>query len=181
MTTVLSPSTISCPFPDNLVPLSPNGFMLSIAKLPGISFFCQQVDLPALDIGNIDQATPLAINPVPGEMLAFSDLHVQFLVDSEMTNYQAIFNWINGLGFPENHTQYTNYINSDTMHYSETAKAYSDGTLTILTGQNNVAKQLSFVDMYPTSIGSLSFQSTNADVQYLVGNATFKYTYYKFL
>ena len=180
-TQILSPSTISCPFPDNLDPLSPNGFMFSVAKLPGMNFFCQQVDLPSVDLGNFDQATPLAITPVAGDMLSFSELHVQFLIDSEMKNYQAIFDWMNGLGFPVDHKQYTDYIDSDTNHFSELAKSYSDGTLTILTGQNLPVKQLQFIDLYPTSLGSLTFQSTNTDVQYLIGNATFKYTYYKFI
>ena len=110
----LSPTTISCPFPDNLTPLSPNGFMFNVAKLPDMNFFCQQVDLPQLDLGDIEMATPLVMNPIPGEMLTFSELHVQFLVDSEMKNYQAIFNWLNGLGFPQDNTQYTVI---QTLHY----------------------------------------------------------------
>ena len=68
--------TISCPIPDNLTPLSPNGFMLSIAKLPEVNFFCQQVDLPQVDLGNIEQMTPLSIVQIPGEMLSFGELHV---------------------------------------------------------------------------------------------------------
>lgn len=176
-----NPYTISCPFPDNIVPLSPNGFMLSIAKLPSVNFFCQQVDLPEVDLGDIEQATPLTIVPVPGEMLSFGELRVQFLVDAEMANYQAIFNWMNGLGFPIKHEQYTDYVATDNTHFSELAKNYSDGTLSILTGTNTVAKQVQFIDLYPTTLGSLTFQATNTDVQYLVGNATFKYTYYKFL
>ena len=173
--------TISCPIPDNLTPLSPNGFMLSIAKLPEVNFFCQQVDLPQVDLGNIEQMTPLSIVQIPGEMLSFGELHVQFLVDNMMLNYTSVFNWLRGLGFPQDHQQYTDYIGNDTTHYSEGAKAYSDGTLSILTGTNVTSKQIQFVDLYPTSLGSLTFQSTNTDVQYLVGNATFKYTYYKFL
>ena len=176
-----SPYTISCPIPDNLTPLSPNGFMFSIAKLPDVSFFCQQVDLPQIDLGDIDQMTPLVVTPVPGEMMTFGELQVQFLVDSQMLNYQSIFNWINGLAFPIDHQQYTDFIGSDNTHYSELAKNYSDGTLSILSGTNTVVKQLQFIDLYPSSLGSLTFQSTNQDVNYLVGNATFRYTYYKFL
>lgn len=176
-----TPYTISCPFPDNLTPLSPNGFMLTIAKLPEVSFFCQQVDLPQIDLGNIEVANPLIVNNIAGEMMQFAELHIQFLIDSNMANYKSVFNWMNGLGFPESHQQYTDYLASDTTHYSEIAKSYSDGTLSMLSGVNTIAQQVQFIDMYPTSLGSLTFQSTNTDVQYLVGNATFKYTYYKFL
>jgi len=40
---------------------------------------------------------------------------------------------------------------------------------------------LQFIDMFPITIESLMFASTNTDVQYLVGQATFRYGYYKFL
>ena len=173
--------TISCPFPDNLTPLSPNGFTLNIIKLPNVSFFCQQVDLPQIQLGSIDQATPLAVVPLQGEMMSFGELEVQFLVDDSMANYQAIFNWINGLGFPTSHKEYSDFISVDPTGFSELSKGYSDGTLSILTGTNTIAKQIQFVDLFPTALGSLTFQSTNTDVQYLVGNATFRYSYYKFL
>jgi hypothetical protein len=38
-----------------------------------------------------------------------------------------------------------------------------------------------FHDLFPVTLDSLVFQSTNQDVQYLVGNATFRYGYYKFI
>jgi hypothetical protein len=68
-----------------------------------------------------------------------------------------------------------------TLNYSELAKNYSDGTLQILGGNNQTAQLVQFTDMFPITIDSLMFASTNTDVQYLVGNATFRYGYYKFL
>ena len=41
-------------------------------------------------------------------------------------------------------------------------------------------KIIEFVDLFPTNIGSVSFMSTNQDVQYLVGDATFRFSYYTF-
>jgi hypothetical protein len=98
-----------------------------------------------------------------------------------MENYKAIYNWIVALGFPQSYEQYITFNANDTLNYSELAKNYSDGTLTILNGNNTIAQQVQFYDMFPITIDSVLFQSTNTDVQYLVGNATFRYGYYKFL
>lgn len=173
-------NTISCPIPDNITPLSPNGFMFSISKLPSVSYFCQQVDLPGITLGVPEQNTPLSTVPIPGEMLTYDQLQIQFLIDSEMRNYKAIHDWMIGLGFPQDNNQYTNLQSQDNMQRSELAKNYSDGALAILSGSNTVSQAIQFIDLFPISLGSITFQSTNQDVQYLVGNASFRYTYYKF-
>lgn len=174
-------NTLSCPVPANLTPLSPNGFNFSISKLPGVSFFCQSVQLPGITLGSPEQFNPFTNIPIPGEILTYDQLQVQFLVDSEMLNYKSIYNWLVAMGFPESNAQYTSFISGDKNNYSELAKNYSDGNLQILTANNTSAAVVSFKDLFPISIGSLMFQATNSDVQYLVGDATFRYTSYKFL
>ena len=119
------------------------------------------------------------MQPIPGESLTYDQLQVQFLVDEKMENYISIYNWIVALGFPNDYEQYTNFINEDQRGViAELSKNYSDGTLQILTHNNQVARTVQFVDMFPTAIDSLMFQGTNTDVNYLVGNVTFRYGYY---
>ena len=177
----MATTTISCPLPDNITPLSPNGFMFNITKLPNLSFFCQQVNIPGITLGDPEFSNPFATQPIPGEHLTYDQLTVQFLVDSDMANYKALYNWIIALGFPQDYQQYINFTGADTLNYSELAKNYSDATLQILAGNNQVSQTLQFIDMFPITIESLQFASTNTDVQYLVGQATFRYGYYKFL
>jgi hypothetical protein len=174
-------TTITCPIPSNIVPLSPNGFMFNITKLPSLSFFCQQVNIPGITLGAPEFGNPFNVQPIPGETLTYDQLTVQFLVDSRMENYKSIYNWIIALGFPQSYEQYITFSEADTLNYSELATNYSDATLTILNGNNTTAQVIQFYDMFPTTIDSLMFAATNSDVQYLVGNATFRYGYYKFL
>lgn len=173
--------TLTCPVPTNINPLSPNGFLFSIQKLPELNFFAQEVNLPGLTLGAPEFGNPFAIQPIPGETLTYDSLNVRFLVDEDMANYLSIYNWIVALGFPENYDQYVTFKNSDTRGITaELAKNYSDATMQIL-GSNNVAVQtVQFIDIFPISLTSLIFQSTNTDVQYLVGDATFRFGYYKF-
>ena len=179
--TILNTNTLSCPVPDNITPLSPNGFQFNINKLPELDFFCQQVNLPGITLGNVEQMNPFVNNHIPGEILSYDQLQIQFLVDNQMKNYKAVYNWLVALGFPNNYDQYKALIAGDKNNYSELAKNYSDGTLSILTGTNTVTQQVQFIDLFPLSLESMMFQSTNTDVQYLVGSATFRYTYYKFI
>lgn len=171
---------LSCPVPTNLNPLSPNGFKFSVERLPELTFFCQDVNLPSVTLGQTNIATPFINYAVSGDMLEYGDLTVQFMVDGDMANYIAVHNWLVGLGFPENYQQYTDQTTS-TIPKSEVAASMSDATLMIL-GNNNVGvRTIQFIDCFPISLDSLTFTSATQDVQYLVGNATFRYSYYKFV
>jgi hypothetical protein len=175
-------TTLTCPIPNNINPLSPNGFLFSIQKLPTLNFFCQQVNLPGILLGAPEFGNPFRSTPVPGETLTYDQLTVQFLVDEEMSNYKSIYNWLVALGFPTSYEEYLTFLNSDERNItSELAKNYSDATIQILGSNNATVQTVQIIDLFPISLDSLVFQSTNQDVQYLVGNATFRYSYYKFL
>lgn len=173
--------TTSCPLPNNINPLSSNGYNFSITKLPEVSFFCQEVQLPGMTLPTYDINTPLSVLPFAGEIINYDDLNIQFLVDENMSNYVAIYNWMIGLGFPEDNNQYSSFINSQDTGYSRTNREYSDATLTILGSNNNPVKTVKFIDVLPLNLSSMTFQSTSADVNYIVGNATFKISRYEFV
>ena len=42
-------------------------------------------------------------------------------------------------------------------------------------------ESIEFYDMFTTSLQALTFQATNMDVNYLIGNVTFRYDLYKFV
>ena len=174
--------TLTCPVPENINPLSPNGFLFSVQKLPKLNYFAQEVQLPGITLGAPEFGNSFAIQPIPGDTLTYDSLNVRFLIDEDMENFRQIHDWIVALGFPENYDQYINFISQDTRQLTnELAKNYSDCTLQIL-GSNNVAVQtLQFIDCFPITLTSLQFMSTNSDVQYLVGDVTFRFGYYRFL
>lgn len=174
--------TLSCPLPSNINPLSPNGFNFSIQKIPSVNFFCQQVNLPGLTFGDPSFATPFASVPIPGDHITYDNLAINFLIDEAMENYRAIWNWIIALGFPQSYSQYVTFINADQSGVlNELAKNYSDGMLQILGASNTPVATVQFVDMFPVALDTVLFQSTNQDVPYIVGQATFRYSYYKFI
>lgn len=177
----MASNILSCPVPANVNPLSPNGFMFTVGALPEVQYFCQEVNLPGITLGEPAMFNPFNAVPVPGEHLTYDSLSVKFLIDENMENYTSIYNWIVALGYPESYQQYVSYISTNQQTIlGELAKNYSQGTLQILGSNNQPIRTVTFVDMFPTNIGSITFQSTNQDVQYLVGDATFRFSYYKF-
>lgn len=167
--------------PENINPLSPNGYLFTLQRLPTLSYFCQEISLPAITLPEAVQLTPFTKVSLAGDIAQFDNLRVQFLIDDKMQNYKAIYDWISGLGFIENYTQYTSTIGTAIpAELSEVAKSSSDATLVILGNDNNAIQTIQFVDCIPQSLESITFSSTNPDVTYLVGSVSFSYSYYTF-
>lgn len=175
----------NCPIPSNINPLSPTGFRLSISKLPDLVFFCQEANLPEIELPSIEMPTTFSTIGVPGDMIHYGDLTVQFLVDENLANYKGVHNWIVGLGFPENYLQYQALGANDGIvgnnKFGGMVGNYSDGVLEILGSQNTATQTVAFRDLHPVSLSSLPFTANATDVNYLIGTATFRYTYYDFV
>ena len=100
-----------------------------------------------------------------------------------------------GIGFPEQHPQYTNVLGQSyrsTLYtrpegadprYKSTpsdSALYSDATLTIYNSKNIPKININLKDMYPTSLSALEYSNADADVDYLSGIVTFNYLHYTF-
>lgn len=174
-------NTLTCPFPSNVNPLYSNGFMFSITKLPGVSFFCKEVNLPEINLESAKFPTPLIDIKTPGTKLSLGDLEVTFMIDSTMANYKSIFNWMSGLGFPEDHEQYKKEL----LEYSyknaaELTKNYSDGTLQVLDANSNPVATFTFQDLFPTTLSTIRFSTQDTSPQHLIGLARFELTSFGF-
>lgn len=153
--------------------LSPIGFALGIVKLPGIGFKTQRVNLPGISLPNTQQNTPFTDAPVPGDKMTWEPFTIDFMIDETMANYMSIWQWMIGLGFPNDYAEFIDGANRPLVHMS-------DGFLQILGSNNVLIKTIKFHDMFPTSLNAITFQSTDSDVNYIQGTATFEYTTFKF-
>lgn len=171
--------------PTNKNFLSPLGFKFIIKKTPNVNYFVQTCSLPSITLNRVDVGTPFVKIPFAGDHLDFGELSINFKVDEDLKNYMEIYNWLIGIGFPDNFDQYKaidyqrkNTTNTGTVDRMTGAGVYSDATLTILSSHRNPIHSITFQDAFPTSLGELEFSATNSDVDYLTCTATFAYRKY---
>ena len=170
----------TCPVPDDVNPLMLTGFQFSVAKLPELTYWIQQTEIPSISLGSVETANPLVNIKHPGEKIEFAELQVQFLVDSQMKNWNSIFFWMRGLGFPESHEQYREFLNFDynrSLRF-EASKMVSDATLIVLDGTHRPMQSFTFIDMFPTNLSGIEFDATSATAQQATARATFAYSYF---
>jgi hypothetical protein len=166
---------------DNRNFLAPTGFKFSLKRSPGVAFFCNQANIPSLDLGIASQPSYLKDIDVPGDKIQFGDLTLRFLVDEDLVNYMEIQNWIRGLGYPETLQEFDKLEKEAVLpsNYGRVGdNIYSDGTLQILSS-NLVAKfNVNFKDMFPYSLSTITFDATDTDIEYFTADVSFKYTIY---
>ena len=166
---------------DNRNFLSPTGFKFSLKRSPGVAFFCNQANIPSLDLGIAVQPTYLKDIDVPGDKIQFGDLTIRFLVDEDLVNYMEIQNWIRGLGYPESMQEFVDLENEAVLpgNFGRSGdNIYSDGTLQILSSNLVARFNVNFKDLFPYSLSTISFDATDTDIEYFTAEATFKYTIY---
>jgi hypothetical protein len=161
--------------------LSPTGFKFTLKRSPKVAFFCNEANIPDLNLGIAVQTSYLKDIDLPGDKIVFGDLNLRFLVDENLENYMEIQNWIRGLGYPENLQQFTDLQNQGIIqgnYVQDRQNIYSDGTLQVLTSSSIPNFQVVFKDLFPYSLGTLTFDATQTDVQYFTADVSFKYTIY---
>ena len=181
--------------PSKLDYASPIQFRFKMTKLPNVEFFVQTANIPGITLGEVTMPTPLKDIPMPGDKVTYQSLDVSFLVDENLNNYKEIHDWITGLGFPEDHKQFNTLLATGADRFPGTTSStaatgtsipqplseggiYSDATLTVLKNKNIAKTEIRFQNVYPVSLGGLSYDIKANDVSYLQVNASFNYMYY---
>ena len=170
----------NCNFPGQISNrnfLTTVGFKFTLAKYPKIDFFANSARIPEISLATALQPSYLKDIDIPGEKLTYGDLTLKFIVDENMENYIAVYNWLTGLGFPETTDQFRRLTTNDRSE-RDMKEAFSDGTLRILNSNYREVAKVKFLDLFPTSLSSLDFDATPTDIQYFTAQASFKYTIY---
>jgi hypothetical protein len=161
--------------------LSPTGFKFVLNRSPKVAFFCNQANIPDINLGIANQPSYLKDIDTPGDKLTFGDLSLRFLVDENLENYMEIQNWMRGLGYPEEVKQFRDLSDEGFIqgnYVNDRQNIYSDGTLQIL-NSNFIAKfQVFFKELFPYSLSTITFDTTNTDIEYFTADVSFKYTIY---
>ena len=180
--------------PDQLDYASPTQFRFGIKQLPDVEFFTINANLPGISATSIDFSTSFKTIPIMGDILTYGDLTITFIVDEYLENYQSLHNWMTGYGFPSDKEEFTTFrdvtsntpagggtVSIDKVGNATPDKAmYSDAFLMILSNKNNPILNVNFQNVFPISLGDLTYTQGATDVEYITVDATFQYQIYKF-
>ena len=175
---------------------SPIQFRFKITKLPQVEFFIQTANIPGITLGSTSFETPLKDIAGVGDKVTYQTLDISFIVDENLNNYKELHDWIIGLGFPKDYTQFQTMQATGADRFSGSTRStaatgtntpqplneggiYSDATLTVLNSKNIAKTEIRFQNVFPISLGSLSYDVKASDVDYLQVQASFNYMYYE--
>ena len=151
--------------------LSQNGFRFNVKRLPNISFFVQNVNIPGVTMNADETPTPFGTMYRVGDRLTWDDLTLTIRSDEDLEAFSEIYNWMVAATKSAGFAGYQALANSDDG-------VYSDATLTILNSKKNSNKILTFRDMFPISLGAINMDITPSDISYSTFDVTFKYNTY---
>ena len=144
--------------PDQLDYASPTQFRFGIQQLPKVEFFTINANLPGITGGTIDVSNPFKNIPIMGDKITYDPLTITFIVDEYLENYQSLHDWMTGIGFPSNRSEFRAHRDvvsntpaggsapsADLISQSIPDKAmYSDAFLMILSNKNNPILNVNF-------------------------------------
>jgi len=144
----------------------PVGFRLAIDRLkfPNAEFNVQTASIPEISVNAAQYATPQRTIEVSGDKVTYAPLTISFIIDENLTNYNEIHDWLFGLV---------------TVSEDRSVSKTRDMSLLILDSHNNVSREITFTNAFPTSLSTLDFDAKSTDVEYLIADATFSYSYFK--
>jgi hypothetical protein len=157
-----------------------NKFLLSFTRLPTMTFMCQKVNVPAVNVQPAVQATPGSNSPLTGNKFHYAPLIVTFLLDEDLLAWTTIFDWLSGIGFPEASDQYKNYSMQQRLLLRSGFPQYSDATLTYFNNQNAPIVSYDFNYAFPTVLGDIQFDVQQPATTVMTVTAEFHYQSYEY-
>lgn len=142
-------------------------YKFDISIFPHVSYHSQSVQLPSVSIDSPIFATPHRDLNLPGTKMTFDPITLTFLVDDNLNNWKEVYYWMLKMTF-------------DKAKYKEFNSLQADGTLHILNGDLTPKTIVKFVNLHPTSLSELSFDSTQTDPDPQVAFITMEYDYFIF-
>lgn len=151
---------------DDVTFASPIAFRLVMdsVRFPNVEFTVQTAAIPNISVDAATYATPQRVIAIGGDKIDYDPFNCTFLIDEELRNYREIHDWLIGLVIEQE---------------GRSVQKTRDMSLLVLDSNNNVIREVKFIDAYPTSLSTLDFDVKNTSVDYLVGDVSFNYSYFR--
>ena len=98
-----------------------------------------------------------------GDELDFGSLNITFRIDNDMSNYETILEWIYDLRDPCDGTS---------------VERVAPATLMLFMPNGKPLREIDFFNMFPVSIGDITFATNNEDTEYAEVEVGFMFDYF---
>jgi hypothetical protein len=130
--------------------------------LSNMLLFCDQIQIPGINISTIQNRTFGEFREVPYEKL-FGDIQLSFYVDNNLTVKGFFDDWVNLIQNPASRTfeYYNNYISTMQIEVEDT--------------QNRIRHRTNVYEAYPKTISAIQLDYSNKDIMKLQVTMQYKY------
>ena len=154
--------------PTNTSFLQPNKFSFTIPTLPFLTYFCQNVQIPAVSTSPVVVDTPFSNTFRHGDKLQYESLIVTIIVDEDLRSWEETYNWLVALTFPDRFDQYIRFKDKN-------KSPYHDAILTVNNNNHQPNMRIKFTECHPSAMTGVSL-STTADASTVITcDITFRY------
>lgn len=155
--------------PSNQNYIYPTYYKFIISKMPKLEYFITKVTLPDFGFaGPLEQINRFSLIKHPASKVVYGDLSLSFLVDENMESWLELYNWIRKTSVSDDHFDYD----------SDTKDHFCDATLMITNSAMNPNIEVTFKNIFPTSISGFDFDSSIGELTPWTATVTFAYDYY---
>ena len=155
-------------YPEKINYLQQPGFKFNLFRSPHISYFCQSVSIPGIQVEALDRPTNIGMLSIPvAGAPVVDDFEITFIVNEDLSNWLEIYNWMRSL------TTFDDYD-----EYQETNTHYSNATIMTLNSAMNLNFEVEIKDLFPKSLSSIEMTTTAGTINPIEATATFGYTSY---
>ncbi len=177
---------------DSIDPLYNNAFSFTLnrkssnpdAQTDTLDLMVQQINLPGVGISDQPQPTIFGTTiPIPTLGISFEALNVEFIVDSNFSNWRYLYSWMRQISNIDNdydnNLEYNNWhISTGTLKIYKPTTRYPTQQTTGCTAGDLILSTIQFENLIPVSLSGLRFQSDSTDLIIQKATCKFKYSYY---
>ena len=170
--------------PKNTDLLQSTKFRLTFERLPTMTYFCQSANFPGISLTEVPRQTPFVDLYMVGDKLVYDTFNITFLVDEDLLAWTEIHDWMRGLTFPTDFKEYMNLTKQSSgaafrKEFKQKAQ-YSDAILTLYTNKNNANFRIKLIDIFPTNLSTIIFNTGDTAENIITAEASFRFSYYDY-
>ena len=152
---------------------NPTNHRVLILKCPNMTWFTQKVSMPGINNPSVNQSNMFANIPRGGDKIKFEPLIFTFKIQDDFADYLEIFNWIYGIGFPQNHEQHKALLDLPSWK-----SLRSDISIMLMNQVLTPSIEFVFHDCFPVSLSGFQLETDlpPSSIKFVTATATFVYT-----